>query len=204
VLVGGGLPEEAMDVVAAEAERLGCELGVVEVADGDEPRARNEALARASLDLLASRGHLPPAGSAVVEALRRLRIAGRDDRRGDVIFDGAHTVRAAASLARRLPSLDVGAVVFGCTEGRDAVAMARSLAAATPHLVLTRAPGERGVDPASLAAALDAAAGVVEVVDDPVGALERARGRSGSGRRILVTGSLYLVGHLLPEATPTS
>ena len=64
-------------------------------------------------------------------------------------------------------------------------------------MVLTRPPVERGVDPREVAATARTRFARVEICDDPGEAIEQAGALSGDAGFVLVTGSLYLVGHVL-------
>ncbi len=203
VVVSATLPDEARAVLDACAADGGCAVVVADDAL-DDLDARSVALARAVLATLEERALLP-AGAATSEAveaaLTTSRVAGRLHEIDGVLFDGAHTVAAAGLLAAHLARLGaagrtVGALVFGATSGRDGGAMVAALAATGIPMVLTRAPGERGLDPADLWAACPDAT----LEADPERALALARRQAGPDALVVVTGSLHLVGLLLPEA----
>jgi dihydrofolate synthase/folylpolyglutamate synthase len=209
LLLGASVPDVAREVLGAHAANLGCRVVQQPPRPPGEsdPLAANRDLARLALDALAAEHLLPRRTPAVDAALDAHVVAGRWQRVGQVLFDGAHTVAASNALARRLAAeqaagrLALGAIVFGATLGRDPCAMLAPLAAALPPgaaLLLATAPGERGVPAAELLAACP---GVQHAcpVEDPSAALAQARALSG-GRTVLVTGSLYLVGRLLAEA----
>ncbi|HTE06766.1 MAG TPA: Mur ligase family protein [Planctomycetota bacterium] len=202
VVLGADVPAAAREVIAAHAAALACPVVTVRSA-GDDFRARNRATAAAALGALAELGLIAAPDAATDAALAAHVVAGRMHRAGDLLFDGAHTVAACAALARALAASGVcrelGALVFGATSGRDAGAMLASLLPLGAPLILTRAPGDRGVDPEELATTQGAGARVV-VEPDPERALLRARQVAGPGRTVLVTGSLYLVGRLLEVA----
>jgi dihydrofolate synthase/folylpolyglutamate synthase len=197
VLVAADLPAEALAVFAARAEELGCPRTLVPPDDGP---ARGVNLAQAALRALAEAGRIPAVDARAKDAVASWQVTGRDQVCGDVHFDGSHSLAAVQALAGRLAREGERApVVLGITHGRDGEAMARALQPVASPLILCRAPGPRGLDPAQLARVLPS--GTTEVVEDPVAALARARvmlgERSEGGRRIVVTGSLYLVGTLL-------
>ncbi len=209
LVLGTAVPEAAREVLAAHAAALGCRVVQQPPRPADEldPLAANRRLARLAFDELAFERLLPPRTPAVDAAIDAHGVAGRWQRVGELLFDGAHSAAASAALARRLRAeqadgrLVLGALVFGATLGRDPAALLSPLLAALPAdaaLLLVTAPGERGVPAAEL---LAACSGVqrARAVDDPVAALAQARAVAG-GRTVLVTGSLYLVGILLAEA----
>jgi dihydrofolate synthase/folylpolyglutamate synthase len=197
LLLAADLPGEALTVFEARAEELGCPRTLV---PPDRGPARGVNLALAALRALATAGRIPAVDASTEQAVAAWQVPGRDHVCGDVHFDGSHSLAAVQALSRRLAQ-DGGAtpVVLGITHGRDGEAMARSLEPVASPLILCRAPGPRGLDPAELAAVLPS--GNTEVVEDPAAALTRARELLGErregGRRIIVTGSLYLVGTLL-------
>jgi dihydrofolate synthase/folylpolyglutamate synthase len=155
-VVGAGVPEEAREQLLAEAERLGCPVHAVSSVTRDaEPAALNQAIARCAVEALVEHGLLADLPEERLSAaLEACTVEGRADRRGDVFFDGAHTVAAIEALVRRRAGGAAGPVVFGATSGRDALAMARALRPGAAPLILTRSPGVRGVDPGPLAEAL--------------------------------------------------
>ncbi len=209
LVLGADVPAAAREVILAQADAMQCE--VVNVAPaGADFRSRNRATARTALAVLADRGLIDEPDEAVEAALAFHLVAGRLHRCGDVLFDGAHTAAACGSLAGTLLDSDgvrdIGCVLFGATSGRDTAAMMTPLLPLGCPLILTRAPGDRGVDPEELACQL--APGRALVVDNPEQALTRARQLArehaarnpGAGHTVLVTGSLHLVGCLLGVA----
>lgn len=196
LVLGADVPDEARAPIEARALELGCE--VARVPSVGDVLERRLSLVTLGLDLLAARGLLPPRDARVDEAVRGQRVEGRDDRRGRLLFDGAHTEASLRDLVQRLAADPPAAIVFGATSGRDASAMARALAGLGRPLVLTRPP-TRGIDPAEIALGLgQQIESPVCVEDDPDAALVRALDLAGPSGTVLITGSLYLVGRLLP------
>jgi folylpolyglutamate synthase/dihydropteroate synthase len=68
------------------------------------------------------------------------------------------------------------------------------------EIVLTRPLQPRSADPAELAAALP---GRVRICDDPVAAYRELVATSAPDDVVVVAGSLFLVGDLLPVVDPT-
>jgi dihydrofolate synthase/folylpolyglutamate synthase len=196
VVVGAGVPDEARRVIESRASDLGCPLDIV-AARHDDALGDNRTLALACLARLAARHHLPAPPGDLSALLAAHRVEGRDQRVGRVLFDGAHSVSAVRGLARRLATLDVARIVFGATHGRDVRSMLDTLAPVCEGLVLTQAPGGRGLSVSELRAALPDGVAAVEV-GDPERALAVAQEQAGPGRLVVVTGSLHLVGSLLP------
>lgn len=200
VVIGPGIAPGARAVIAARAAGLGCPLIAVDDAPAD-PLARSRAIAAAAVDVAAERLGVPVT-DAVRAAVARATPPGRCQRVDDVLYDGAHTVAACAALAGHLGDGALDALVFGVTAGRDGRAMLAALAPvvrAGGRIVVTRAPGPRGLDPTDLAAALPDDPRV-SVVDDPAAALAAARALGGA--TTLVAGSLHLVGALVPVEAP--
>ncbi|MDG2148306.1 MAG: hypothetical protein P8N09_02155 [Planctomycetota bacterium] len=222
LVCGSWLPDEAREVVLAAAEKRSCPVRLVDPSPETERGlvdARNEALVAAVLEELSlGRGLEPASLKKACAAAFVQSIEGRDDLREGVLYDGAHTVAAAGALAKRLAERVPGPVILGVTSGRDGVAMAAALRPVAQPLVLTRAPGERGVDPEQMAEALKKKAevkhgtsgGELFIEPDPHRALALGRRlaqarvpspkESPENVRITVTGSLHLVGLLLPPS----
>ena len=200
VALGAGVPEAAQHVIEQAAAALCCPVHRVR-ARGADVRQDARALARLVLDLVASLDLVPLRTASVDAAIERHAVEGRFQRVGNVLFDGAHSLAACVALARELAPLRPARVVFGATSGRDAAAMAAALRPAAERLLLTRPPGERGVDPTELLPALGPDERV-SVVPEPAAALRAARQHAGASRLVVVTGSLYLVGRLLAELDP--
>ena len=119
-------------------------------------------------------------------------LAGRFERRGDEIRDGAHNPHGARYLLERLPAEDFTLVVSILAD-KDADEMLRELRRAGSRLVATRSSSARALPPEDLADVARRHFDHVEVVDDPTDALARAH---ELGDPVLVTGSLYLLGDL--------
>jgi dihydrofolate synthase/folylpolyglutamate synthase len=199
VALGAGVPADATEVIEAHARDLGCPLHRSAGGVGDVD-ADNRALARLVLDLLAAEGRAPARTPAADAALDACHIAGRYQLVGRVLYDGAHSAAAIAQLVRRVAQHGVGSVLFGMTSGREPQALLAPLATLGVPIVLTRTPGERGVDPELLRAACPQGA-QVSCVDEPMRALAAARELAGEQALVLMTGSLHLVGPLLGGAT---
>ncbi|HKI59170.1 MAG TPA: Mur ligase family protein [Trueperaceae bacterium] len=197
-----GAEGEALAVVRAEAERLGCPLyvddgraplfqlpptapGLV----GDLPPggayARNARLAAAALRLLGASEASVSAGlaaPALPARHERFHVGGRE-----VVLDGAHDPAAAALLAASLPAGYV--LVFGALARKQGPATLAALEPRAARVVLTEAAvGERPLpDPAGR-----------RFVPDPVTALRLALAEAPPGATVVVAGSLYLAGRVRP------
>ncbi|MBD0339010.1 MAG: hypothetical protein ICV67_06975 [Thermoleophilia bacterium] len=145
----------------------------------------NLALASAAAQALLGR----PVDPSPAETLRP---PGRLERRSErplEIWDGAHNLAGLGWLLARLPDRRYVAVV-SILRDKDAERMLAALGAIADRIVATRSSNPRAL-PAEELAAL--ARVPVEAVDDPVGALARARALAGADGAVLVTGSLYLL-----------
>lgn len=204
LLLPAGLDVGARQVFVDHARPLGCPVERVQSSAAAGPQELSADMALAALSRLAADGHIAASDQATSRAVRAWQVAGRGQRHGDVLFDGAHSLAATERLARELKALPPGPVVFAATSGRDAQAMATALLAVADPLIVTAVPGPRqGEAPDELVKALaerdrgGLSAPLAE--GDPERALALARDLFQPGRQIVVTGSLYLVGLLLPD-----
>lgn len=169
-------------------------------------QAANAVVAVRLLEALSALG-LPVSEAAIVSGLTDVVWRGRldlvdVDSRHRVLFDGAHNPAGARTLAAYLGEAHPGRwpIVFGVMRDKDAAEM---LAALSPHaarFILTEPPGSRAARAADLARlAQSLAASVpVDVEPDPHAAL--ALGQR-AGPLVVVAGSLFLVGELLPMSS---
>ncbi len=122
-----------------------------------------------------------------------IHLPGRLELRGDEVWDGAHTPEAAQWLLERLPGPNDYVVVASILQDKDASGILERLAQAGPTLVATTSTNERALPAADVARLASPWFERVEPVEAPRQALARAR---ELGRRVLVTGSLYLLADL--------
>jgi dihydrofolate synthase/folylpolyglutamate synthase len=128
-----------------------------------------------------------PLGIAV-DAIAHATHAGRFERVGDVILDGAHNPHGARCLAEVLREQGVRPVlVIAVSADKDACAIAAALFQHARAVVATRYQQDRALPPAALAAQFPGA----HIAPNLASALDVARGLGGP---ILVAGSLFLVG----------
>lgn len=118
-----------------------------------------------------------------------------------VLIDGAHNVGGAAALARALMDEFAPAprtLVVGLLREKDPSEMLRAFdVESVEHLVVTRPPSPRALDPGVVADAaiqLGVAADRIDLVPDVALAVARARDLTAADGQIVVTGSLYVVG----------
>jgi dihydrofolate synthase/folylpolyglutamate synthase len=129
-----------------------------------------------------------PAGDAP-----QISLAGRYERRGRELWDGAHNAGGTAWLRRRIQE-PVEVVVASILADHYTETMLSDLAALAPRLIATESTNPRAIPAAELGTRAAAHFQGVESEPDPQRALYRAR-ESSTGL-ILVTGSLYLLANL--------
>jgi dihydrofolate synthase / folylpolyglutamate synthase len=172
----------------------------------------NFALARAAAQSWLQRAGLAldedaiRAAAADVEVPGRMQVISRDPL---TVLDGAHNPDAIAALVQSLPEVVADrrlGLVMGVLEDKDAAGMLAGLLPLCERAWFTAPASPRALSPAalqSLARQLDFDAAVCQ--PEPARALGEAlawaRADAGGevpGRAVLVTGSIYLVGVLLP------
>jgi dihydrofolate synthase/folylpolyglutamate synthase len=224
VTVLGPLPDEARLAIAAEGDRVGARLreawdGVVlreekggrvslRTPAGRYARLRplpgrfqrdNLVVAVRLLEAAAEAGLAVDFKAASV-GFSRTRWPGRLQAlpgRPPLLLDGAHNPAGARALAVELASGPPFVMVFGVMGDKDVARMASALFPPARALVLTRAPGERALAPDEIARRAGAAAAGALVEADIGRALRAARRLAKRGGRVVVAGSLFLVGEVL-------
>jgi dihydrofolate synthase / folylpolyglutamate synthase len=179
-------------------------------------RGANQLLnASAALAVLeALKDKLPVSQQAVRTGLLMAEIPGRFQvlpGRPTVILDVAHNPHAAAVLAQNLEQMGFYAytwAVFGAMKDKDLDGVIEKLKGSVDHWLLTDLPTPRAATALQLQEKL-AAHGIVgsskkgkermiETFASPAQALARAKADAGQDDRILVFGSFYTVGGVLP------
>ncbi len=127
-----------------------------------------------------------------IDAEVEVSLAGRLERRGDDVWDGAHTPEAAEWLLERLPHRDY-VLCVSILGDKNVDGILRRLACAGRILVATRSSNSRALPADELARRAQPYFDRVHAIDDPHAALAHARELGGP---ILVTGSLYLLADL--------
>jgi len=125
------------------------------------------------------------------------------------MLDGAHNPDAVDALAGALAEMHDErplALVLGVLEDKDAAAMLATLLALSERAWFTAPPSSRALSPAALESrARQLGFDAVECEPAPRRALELARRWAREhGGRVLVTGSVYLVGALLGALEPAA
>jgi len=127
-----------------------------------------------------------------IETEVAVSLPGRLERRGDEVWDGAHTPEAVDWLLERLSAPEYVLCVSILADKRIDELLER-LARAGRTLVATRSGNPRALPEDRLAAGAESHFDHVEAIADPQEALARARALGGP---VLVTGSLYLLADL--------
>jgi dihydrofolate synthase/folylpolyglutamate synthase len=165
----------------------------------------NTRVAIAAFELLMERLGREPDPAAVREGLATMRWGGRlqwidpHDGLAPMLFDSAHNPAGIAALERHLADERRGKAVllFGATSGKPPERLIEPLLPFARAVVVTRPPVPRGLDAEEVAQAVRPLFEPVSVAAEPRAALEVARGLAGRDGWVLITGSLYLVGHVL-------
>jgi dihydrofolate synthase / folylpolyglutamate synthase len=127
----------------------------------------------------------------VIDAEPEVSLAGRLERRGDEVWDGAHTPEGVEWLLARLPERD-WVVVASVLADKDVDAILRRLSEVGRTLIATRSSNARALDEKELGSRGEPYFERVETIPDPAAALARARELGP----VLATGSLYLLADL--------
>lgn len=171
-------------------------------------QAENAAVAIAAVEAFLGGARLPDevleVGLGAVSSPGRLqRVAAEPT----LIVDAAHNPHGAESLAAALGEyFDFSelVIVLGILGDKDAAGIARALAPTGARFLITRSSSDRAVSVDELAATISAEVGADRVLafDRLEDALEEARDWAGaeSGRGVVATGSVTLVGEVLAYA----
>lgn len=136
--------------------------------------------------------------------MERVRVPGRIEMFAvapHVILDGAHNpagMQALTEWLRGLPATPT-TLLFAAMEDKDIEMMAALVAPAADRVIVTRVPGTaRTSDSQRIVDAFVSLGVDVECVDDPLAAFCIARERTPTEGRVVVAGSMYLVGAIHP------
>lgn len=194
--VSAGQIPEAAEVIASRAREVGAPLEFVreplEMRVGLSGRYQkyNAALAVAALRA----AKIPVPEQSIVAGLASVQWPGRFQKLGRFTLDGGHNPHAAARLVetwREEYGADRALVIFGALADKDYSAMLETLGDIADELWIVPVRSARAADPAALAAASPVAVRIFESVSSALA--ESAR----QPRRVLVTGSLFLIGEAL-------
>ena len=166
-------------------------------------QAENAACALAVVEALGEFG-LGASEAAMLEGLSQASWPGRMqvlDKYPLVVVDGCHNEGAAARLRETLledPLPRPMVMVHASKPDKDYRTVLAQLAPLCDAVVETTIPGLCDIE--TVLAACRAFSVPVKAVDDPMEAIRVARAMAGREGSVLVTGSLYLVGHVLRMA----
>jgi dihydrofolate synthase/folylpolyglutamate synthase len=115
-----------------------------------------------------------------------------------VVLDGAHTPLAVTRLLAAFKAIFPGEAVllFGSVTGKNPREMARILAPAFTHILVSTPGSFKESNPEEVAGIFRGLNPETRLEKDPARALQRAREASGGTRPILVTGSFYMVAEI--------
>jgi dihydrofolate synthase / folylpolyglutamate synthase len=208
VEVGGAI---RVRVAGSRTGRLGIDLQTpkrryrnVRLALAGGHQARNAALAVAAVDSLEG---FPVRVGDIRKGLRSAYWPGRLEefrKPRRTLIDGAHNPEGARCLASHLGTL-VGTgprrpvhLVFGVLADKDIAGIAAPLFRLAIRIYLTPVRSRRSAAPEAVMAAAGAAAGRSAVFRDARAALRAAWKNCPRGGLVVVAGSLYLIGEILP------
>ena len=160
----------------------------------------------AAIALAAAQAHVDAAfdddtvhgGFSIATSPGRLEVMGKQPL---ILLDGAHNVAGAQALRAALTdefAPQPRTLVVGLLKEKDPIEMLEAFdVAAVEHLVCTRPPTPRALDPgavadAAIALGLDDAC--IDIQPDVTAAVQRAQDVTPADGQIVITGSLYAVG----------
>ncbi len=148
----------------------------------------------ALVDALSDR--LPVTRAAIDCGLRTLALAGRFERRGQLIFDVAHNAESAQVLADNLRAVPVSGrtrLVLGMLSDKPVAEVCRALAPVVDDVYCARLPPPRGLGDDALRTAAHASGMVARACGTVADALRAARADAAGDDRIVVCGSFLTV-----------
>jgi dihydrofolate synthase/folylpolyglutamate synthase len=163
-------------------------------------QVRNAAMAVAGVEALEN---LAVTGAHIRRGLARTRWKGRlDEYRATrrTLLDGAHNPEGAQALRDYLMRYKKGEIhlVLGALQDKDVGEIGRLLFPRAQSIHLTPVANSRTADPATIAARHPRFRGRIQLHPDAGTALRAAWKACAPSGLVVVTGSLYLVGELLP------
>lgn len=209
--------ETVMAVIVAHAEKERAPVYIAEPTDGialgipGEHQAYNAAAAYCALTLLKGRGFAALSNQRIEEGLRRARWPGRLEwiaGEPPVLLDGAHNEQGVAALMRYVGSLPPGrnALVCGIMQDKAWQPMVALLASFAQVTVTVAPENQRALPAETLAEGFTAQGVAARAASSVAAAIALAREEVGADGRVIIAGSLYLVGEArsvlgAPEAT---
>lgn len=197
-------PPEVREVVAARCAQVGAPFSIAAPPEAwalGIPGAHqqdNAALAVAVLRLLRGKGFSLPK-AAIAEGLRRARWPGRLEWIGDsppLLLDGAHNghgARALAAYVRGLPPAHT-VLLCGILRDKDYGVMVDAFSTFAQEVVAVSPDSHRALEPPVVAEAFTARGVQARVAGALADAVDLSRTLAGPEGRVVIAGSLYLVG----------
>lgn len=213
VVLSGQANAEVRAAVRARCGEAGAPLTVAGPAAGDTPlglagshQRYNAGVAAAMLEKLRERGW-PLTDADISNGLRRARWPGRLEwihEEPPLLLDGAHNPQGAAALREYIRTLDACKTVLLCGVMRDKDwrAMAETFAGFADEVIAVEPDSARSLDKQALADAFAALGVAARAAPSIPEGLAMARGKAGPSGRVVVAGSLYLVGEARGLAVP--
>ena len=168
---------------------------------------RNVALAIATAEELSKHGFaINPA--SIERGIRETRWPGRfqvlaaHNQAPEIVFDVAHNPAGAWALRSTLSSVYEGRriiFVFGAMRDKAISEIAEILFPLAERVVATAADNPRSATPEEIAAAAARTGAEIEFQPDTSAALDRGQSIAGSDGIVVVTGSIYVVGHAMRQ-----
>ncbi|WP_053228307.1 bifunctional folylpolyglutamate synthase/dihydrofolate synthase [Spirochaeta cellobiosiphila] len=162
-------------------------------------QVQNSCLALTALHIT---GELP---EQALDIIQRTRLPGRMEIKSHhpyIVVDGSHTEDSLGFASEAFHSgfqeMKPKVLVFGLSEGKDALQLAPLVARGFDHIIVTRAGTFRPQDPHQLGKAFFHHNYEVIVEGEPRQALEKALDLAGKEGAVLVTGSFHLIGEIYP------
>lgn len=177
-------------------------LGSLELGLTGAHQRRNAALALRALERVPALTPTPAATRAGLADVRwpgRLQVVSREPL---VLLDGAHNAAGIAALVTEIRTRAAGRrvrVLFGVMRDKGWQSMLQALGEVADEVVVTRPGQPRSADPVAVASVLPHKA---RACDDPVRAYRALLAASAPEDVVVVAGSLFLVGDLLPVVEP--
>ncbi len=116
-----------------------------------------------------------------------------------ILVDGAHNAAAAVALGEFVADIGPFVLLFGAMKDKDIAELARPVFPLASEIVLTRTRSERAAAPEEIAERTRGLGPAPRLAPSVALALAQARSLAGRDRRLVVAGSLYLVGAVLDE-----
>lgn len=209
VIVGEQKHEQAMQVILDRCQAFGIVPSVVDMTvlselisepglSGRHQRSNSETAVLVIQSLKDNYFNILPENIAV--GLKKAKHPGRLEFQGKFLFDGAHNTAGAEALREYLDEFAVGPItlIFGAMKEKDVAQIADILFPKAENIIFTQPKNSRAMSVEKLADFLPEKfdRDKAYMSEDVASAINTARRIVSENGRILVTGSLYLVGEV--------